>query len=188
MSENKIGFNIKRIREIKNITRKELAEKSNISPSALANYENDYRNPNVEIIGNIANALEVPIAALIDDVTTNEFYTKTILEARKRDVASGKRNISDIDEYIEMLSDRDLVMNLAYSAISNSSDAKDYIIDYLLSNSSDNSIKNIDLDISERIELFNFLELSFQVKVKEIINKRKYKDLEEKLSAKAKLK
>ena len=87
-----------------------------------------------------------------------------------------------------MLSDRDLVMNLAYSAISNSSDAKDYIIDYLLSNSSDNSIKNIDLDISERIELFNFLELSFQVKVKEIINKRKYKDLDEKLLTKAKLK
>lgn len=188
MPENKIGLNIKRIRESRNITRKELAEKSNISPSALANYENDYRNPNIEIIGNIANALGVPVAALIDDVTTNEFYTRIVLEVKKREVESGKRNISDIDEYIEMLSDRDLVMNLAYSTISNSSDARDHIINYLLSNSSDNSTENIDLDISERIELFNFLELSFQVKIKEIINKRKYKELDEKLLTKAKLK
>ncbi|WP_238884569.1 helix-turn-helix domain-containing protein [Clostridium sp. YIM B02551] len=54
-----IGENIKRLRTEKGLTQKELAEKCNISLSALNKYERGERVPKIENISSIASALGV---------------------------------------------------------------------------------------------------------------------------------
>ena len=56
-----IGSGIKNLRKNKNISRKELAEKLDIQYQTLANYENDNREPNSEILIKIANFFNVTI-------------------------------------------------------------------------------------------------------------------------------
>lgn len=77
---NKIGFNIKKIREEKNITRKELSEKANITPSALANYENGYRNPNDDVLREISEALGVDVNYLLGKTKFKDFKSEQIKE------------------------------------------------------------------------------------------------------------
>lgn len=60
-----IGDNIKRIRLNRNLTQDELATKSGFSKNAIWNYENNKRQPTVEFLTKIANALDVSINDLI---------------------------------------------------------------------------------------------------------------------------
>ena len=60
-----IGDNIKRLRNFKNITQKELAERLGTSQQNLAQYENGKRNPKLETLQKIAKALEVTIEELL---------------------------------------------------------------------------------------------------------------------------
>ena len=77
---NKIGINIKRTREEKNISRKELSKKANITPSALANYENGYRTPSDDILKNISFALDVDINYLLGKTTFKDFEGEQLRE------------------------------------------------------------------------------------------------------------
>lgn len=61
----KIGENIKNRRKELGLSQREFAKKLNIPFSTLANYENNYREPNLETIERIATALEVPISAIL---------------------------------------------------------------------------------------------------------------------------
>lgn len=60
-----IGTNIKKIRTDKKITRKELAEKIEVSEPTISRYENGKREPNIETLNKIARALNVSILELI---------------------------------------------------------------------------------------------------------------------------
>ena len=61
-----IHENIKRIRKVKNISQKELANRLNISPQNLAQYENGKRKPKIETLNRIATALGVNVTDLMD--------------------------------------------------------------------------------------------------------------------------
>lgn len=60
-----IGDKIKEYREIINITQKDLAEKSGLSESAIKYYETNKRNPKLETLSKIAEALGISINDLI---------------------------------------------------------------------------------------------------------------------------
>ena len=98
--DNKIGINIKKFREERKISRKNLAEKSNISASGLANYENGNRIPSLEVLINIATVLQVPIDILcglnLEPVTVPELNLITGFKDKK----TGEY-IDDLQDHID---------------------------------------------------------------------------------------
>lgn len=67
----KIGNNIKLYRKQKGLTQKQLAEKIGSTDSAITRYESNSREPSIETITKIAEALGVPISKLLEDDTFN---------------------------------------------------------------------------------------------------------------------
>lgn len=74
----KIGEKIKQLRLEKNMKQSELADKSNLSRVAIGNYERGDRQPTIDTITKIANALEVSTASLIE--TSNHIELKEFNE------------------------------------------------------------------------------------------------------------
>ena len=71
-----VGENIKEIRKEKHLTQKQLGEQCGISESTLRQYEIGYRNPKIETIKKIADALAVPYVRLLPTISTTEEATK----------------------------------------------------------------------------------------------------------------
>lgn len=65
MDKKEIGKNIKLIRQKKNITREELAQKLNVSYSSIEKHEQGLRGFRIETINKFAEALEVPVNELL---------------------------------------------------------------------------------------------------------------------------
>ncbi len=63
----KIGDNIKTIRKQKGIKQKELAAILNMPVSTLANYENNKREPSIEVLYNICDALKIDSLKLLNN-------------------------------------------------------------------------------------------------------------------------
>lgn len=61
-----IGENIKKIRELRNMTQQELANSINLSRSYLGDLENDRRNPSMETIKRLAQKLDVSLIYLVE--------------------------------------------------------------------------------------------------------------------------
>ena len=59
-----IGERIKAARNNRNITQKELAKRLNVSETFISQYERGIRNPKIETLQKISNALEVPLEQL----------------------------------------------------------------------------------------------------------------------------
>lgn len=60
-----IGNEIKKLRKEKGFTQSELAEKCNLSKNAIWNYENNKRNPTVNTLNKIGEALGIDLGYLI---------------------------------------------------------------------------------------------------------------------------
>lgn len=78
--------NLKRIRNEKKITLKELGEKLGCSPQSIAQYESGKRNPKIETLQKIADALEVPLVELfvIDDDKLGKVVDLTELDTTEQ--------------------------------------------------------------------------------------------------------
>lgn len=63
----RIGDKIKIVRENKNLTQKELAEKSGITRESIGNYERNDRIPPSDILKSIAVALDTTVSVLVDE-------------------------------------------------------------------------------------------------------------------------
>lgn len=61
------GLNIKKIREKKHISGKQLAQLSGYAPSYISELEHDKATPTVSTISDIAQALEVPTCVVMDE-------------------------------------------------------------------------------------------------------------------------
>lgn len=78
-----IGSRIKELRELKNLTRGELADILNVTVGAISNYENDVSSPKEPILFKIIEALDcdanylfqdvVKIKSINNDVTLSEY-------------------------------------------------------------------------------------------------------------------
>lgn len=82
-----IGATIKKLRKSKNITQEGLAKLSGISKNALWNYENEHRQPNIEILNNIATALNIEINDIIStslkELSVSELFGARIVNKEK---------------------------------------------------------------------------------------------------------
>ena len=58
---------LKEIRKDRNLTQEQIAKQANISVRTIANYESGKREPNVEILFKICNALNIEIHDLFDN-------------------------------------------------------------------------------------------------------------------------
>lgn len=78
-----IGENIKKYRKALNISQKDLANKLNMPISTLANYENDHREPNIDVLNKIASVLGVTINDLAGNKKT---LTQQLIEEALKDL------------------------------------------------------------------------------------------------------
>ena len=62
-----VGINIRKYREIKNLTIEELALKIRVGTKTLESYENKEKIPNLQTILKISTALDVPVSELLDE-------------------------------------------------------------------------------------------------------------------------
>lgn len=64
--------NVMRILEELNMTKKELSEKSGISPSFISELTSSDGNPSLRVLEDIANALDVPLSILLESSDMDE--------------------------------------------------------------------------------------------------------------------
>lgn len=64
---SKIGKNIQRYRENKNVTIEELALKIRCGTKTLENYENGTNTPTIQTVMKISTALDVPASELLNE-------------------------------------------------------------------------------------------------------------------------
>ncbi|WP_373205854.1 helix-turn-helix domain-containing protein [Clostridium tertium] len=179
-----IGDKIKEARKNKNITQKDFANILNIPVSTLANYENNHREPNLEMIKKIAKALNISPDELITGkslfdgslgfMELSKLILNKSLESENpeikytliEDVLNGiltvhqknRPNFKTFEEYKKNIS----------------SYWEDVIVWYPI-----NKINGFDLDTledNEITEVAMFLDLAFQTKILEIKNKRAKKN------------
>lgn len=101
-----IIFNIKKIRESKEISIRSLSNMTNISRTYLSNLENNkYTNPSIDMLEKIANALDVNIKDL--------FYTAFDIEPLRQEMY---RRIDEFginsEEVLEVSQLIDLLLNI----------------------------------------------------------------------------
>lgn len=99
-----IGEKIKKFRLEKEMTQKELGEKSGLADSAIRRYELGGANPKFETIIKIAKALDVDFLELLDDYDTEYTYLKNnrIYKDKKNLGEQKIRNFEEsINEFIE---------------------------------------------------------------------------------------
>lgn len=80
INNNEIGEKIKKHRKAKKITQKELAEKIGRTESSIRKYESGATEAPFSVLGSIANALEIPLSALLprpDAFITPELFERT---------------------------------------------------------------------------------------------------------------
>lgn len=80
-----LGEKIKKFRKQKGYTQKQLAEKAGISNNSLIRYENDETSPNLQIMQQIATALEVSVADIFAGTGADQRYDYLHREIQKRD-------------------------------------------------------------------------------------------------------
>ena len=110
---SKMNYNIRNIREKKNISQKQLAEIIGSSQPTVAAYEAGQKTPKLETLTRIADALEVNVLALLpSDITHGSIVPsereRELLEAvsdlndtGKKKVIEYARDLSKIEEYTE---------------------------------------------------------------------------------------
>lgn len=70
-----VGENLRKIREEKGLSRRELAEKSGISQSYIIKIEQGTKNPTLEVLKSLATGLNVKIESLTENENSNEIKT-----------------------------------------------------------------------------------------------------------------
>lgn len=66
---------IKELRQEKNLTQRQLAEKANTTATSISAYEKGQKTPSIEVLCNIANALETSVDWLCGNLTSEGAYT-----------------------------------------------------------------------------------------------------------------
>ena len=75
------GQRFQRLRKAKGYTQEQIAEKVNISYQAVSKWENDISSPDISILGELANILEVTVDELLGRVDPNKV---TLVEETQR--------------------------------------------------------------------------------------------------------
>ena len=90
----KLNDRIKMIMEEKGLTQKELSQMANITVASMSKYLSGDRTPRIDVIVNIANALEVSVDSLLGGANS----TINGLMDAKLVLARGKETLSEDDK------------------------------------------------------------------------------------------
>jgi transcriptional regulator with XRE-family HTH domain len=104
---------LKKLRLLRKLTQKELAIKSDLTDSAIRNYELGYRSPNRDQLIKIADALDCDVSALIDNSPISNFQFMQILF-----------------DYENILKIRPLVEDSTRGLISHDMDFNDFLLEW----------------------------------------------------------
>lgn len=77
-----VSQRIKNLRELRNLTQEELAERAGLSYKYIGEIERGSGNPTIEILGKLAKALETPLTQLITEKEEDEILS----ELSKQDI------------------------------------------------------------------------------------------------------
>lgn len=139
-----LGENIKKYRRLKGLKQSELAELSGVSRVAIGNYERGDRTPNVDVIGRISVALDVPF----NDLIGNSFPLENDDNKALAYIIS-KGNYLEIKKS-EILSDISFIATRENPNLDNFNDILHW------------------LSCDEQLEIIDFLITAFKVKFYEI--------------------
>lgn len=149
-----LGENIKKYRKLKGLKQSELAELTGVSRVAIGNYERGDRTPNVDIIGRISIALDIPFNDLIKNSLLPENNDNKMLEY-----------IYSNHDYLEIKKE-EILSDISFIA------AKE-------NPSLDNFHNLLDwFSYDERLEIINFLITAFKVKFYEVYNEERKNSIE----------
>jgi len=102
-----LGQNINRIRKVKNMTQKDLAEKCDLSARTIQNYEQETRYPRYDQMEQIAKALEVSTSDLLMVKGNVELKTSELFLSRLSDeIEEHEWKISDLEHSMRIEKDK----------------------------------------------------------------------------------
>lgn len=103
-----IGSTIKNLRIEKGFSQKEMANKLGIPPTTYSNYENNHREPNIEILDKIATILDTSTEDMLlksidkeDDLSQLDFIIKTLKSMTH--LMDNKEIRDKIAEYVNLI-------------------------------------------------------------------------------------
>ncbi|RXM74764.1 helix-turn-helix domain-containing protein [Clostridium tetani] len=171
----KVGENIKKYRKKKGLTQKELAKKINLSEISIRRYEKNINTPTIEVLNQIAEALEVSVSALIGEPFSQALLNKIIKNITSNDPIKEISDLTNID-----------ISYLLYTYSSNaefSLDTEKKLLS-LLSNLNKHDLKLLydDITLSKNYivenETINFIESLLDINNAIKINHEEYLDNE----------
>lgn len=171
----KVGENIKKYRKEKELTQKDLGEKCGLSANSIIRYEKGHRQPTIEVLNQIAEALEVPVSALIGEPFSQALLNKIIKNITSNDPIKEISDLTNID-----------ISYLLYTYSSNaefSLDTEKKLLS-LLSNLNKHDLKLLydDITLSKNYivenETINFIESLLDINNAIKINHEEYLDNE----------
>lgn len=92
-----IGLRIRKFREAKKLTQKQLADKIGVSGSRVSNWEQGTHRPDVDILADICIALNVSPSELLDIHLDNELST------HERNIINAYRKYTDLQHAVNVL-------------------------------------------------------------------------------------
>lgn len=93
-----IGIRIRKYRELRGLSQKELADLIGVSNSRVSNWEQGINRPNVYIISDLCKALDVSPSELLDiQISTDS------LNEQERKLISAYRNKPELQEAVNIL-------------------------------------------------------------------------------------
>lgn len=104
-----LGNKLIHLREMKDISRKEISEKLNISYGSYSKYESDERSPSFEILISIADFFNVSIDFLFARYTNSQIMHKNIMLYENPDFLDLSKLSEEDKIYIENLYNRLLI-------------------------------------------------------------------------------
>lgn len=136
-----IGENLKRIRKNKGLTQEQLAKLSNLSKNAIYNYENNKRIPAIDVLGEIADALDIHVTDLLSE-DTNSDKSKVVVDL------SDKDNLGESYFKLRALSRDKELMN---EILSRKIEDVGYFEKLILSIYNNDRIKDFNIDVATEI-------------------------------------
>ena len=114
-----IGENIKKVRELKNLTQESLASALNMSQKSYSNLEKSGNNISFERILTIANYFEVAVTKILELNTELIFNNSNQVGGISQlNTATTNNYLSDRDLYEKLLAEKDKVIDLLEGKVS----------------------------------------------------------------------
>ena len=149
-----IGHNLKKIRKSKRLTQEKLSEITQISMASIQRYESGKRQPNIQTINKIAEALGVPVSEILgSNATTNNIGTKIVSAQTINNISHEElAERTGIDEkYLRIIKSNQV--NPTNEELNKIASVLDYPLSYFTENLSENINNEIIKDKYNPVEL-----------------------------------